>query len=193
MQLGTGALAILYSYQFPAIFFGAFFLGETVVIPAAFLAGESILSLHFIFWVALLGTVVADTLCFFAGPHLFRFAHRFRWVEARSEKVLGHLQTVYADQPLRTLLISKFVYGTLFLTVIYLSQKMTFIRFFLVNLGGTLLWLIAVVAVGYLAGRSIINLTPIFTDAKYVLLVVILLIIGARFGPTWVARHMPKK
>ena len=193
MNFSTTTLAFLYAYQFPVLFFGAVFLGETVIIPAAFLTGEGIFSLGFVFWSAFFGTIVADTLCFAAGPALFRFVHSFSFVQKRSERVLAHLADVYANRPFNTLLISKFVFGTRFLTVIYLSQKLSPVRFFFANLGSAALWLGTVVAVGYLAGRSIVNLLPFLSDATYILIVIVILVLGTRFGPAWFAKRLPPK
>lgn len=191
MHIGTTTLAILYAYEFPALFFGGFFFGETVIIPAAFLAGQDILSLTEVFWVTYLGTIIADTLWFFAGPPLFRFAHRFEWIAKRSESVLMKVETLYANQPFRALLVSKFVYGTRILTIIYLSfRKISAVRFLVVNLLGTFVWLLAIVAIGWLAGKSIINLIPVLSDLKYVLLIIVALIVIIKFAPTWFQKRI---
>lgn len=190
MHIGTTTLAMLYAYEFPALFFGGFFFGETVIIPAAFLAGQDILSLQEVFWVTFLGTVIADTLWFIAGPPLFRFAHRFEWIAARSESVLKRVKDLYADQPFRALFVSKFVYGTRILTVIYLSfERVSAVRFLIVNLASTFLWLVAIVAIGWLAGKSIVNLIPFVSDVTYALLVVAVLIVGFKLAPLWLQKH----
>ena len=194
MNIGTTTLALLYAYEFPALFFGGFFFGETVIIPAAFLAGEGILSLSSVFWVTFLGTIVADTIWFFVGPTLFRFAHRFAYVQTRSEGMMNRLETLYANKPFRALLVSKFVYGTRILTVLYLSlEKISAIRFLLINLASTFVWLLGIVAIGWLAGKSIVNLIPVLSDLKYALLLVVLLIVALKVVPAWLRRRRLKK
>ena len=194
MPLATTTLALIYAYELPVLFFGGFFFGETVIIPAAFLAGEGVLSLYSVFWITFLGTIVADAIWFFAGPSLFRFAHRFEWVQARSELAMNRLELLYANKPFRALLVSKFVYGTRILTVLYLSlEKVSGIRFLFLNLAGTFVWLFGVVIVGWLAGKSIVNLIPVFSDLKYALLLVIALIILLKVIPAWARRQKLKK
>src|SRR3990167_6818492 len=105
MHIGTTTLAILFAYKFPALFFGGFFLGETVIIPAAFLAGQNILSLSEVFWLTFLGTVSADVLWFLVGPFLWKVAHRFETISTKSEAVLKRLDELYANQPFRALLV----------------------------------------------------------------------------------------
>jgi len=186
MHIGTTTLAILFAYKFPALFFGGFFLGETVIIPAAFLAGQNNLSLSEVFWLTFLGTVSADVLWFLVGPFLWKVAHRFETISTKSEAVLKRLDELYANQPFRALLVSKFIYGTRFLTVIYLSlERVSAIRFLVMNFLSTLLWLITIVAIGWLAGKSIVNLLPIISDVKYALLLIVLLIIGLKLAPIW--------
>lgn len=186
MHIGTTTLAILYAYGFPALFLGGFFFGETVIIPAAFLAGQNILSTPEVFWLAFLGTVCADVLWFFTGPFIWKFAHRFETISKRSEAILKRLDELYANQPFRALLFSKFIYGTRFLTVVYLSlERVSALRFLVMNFFSTLLWLVTIVAIGWLAGKSIVNILPIIADVKYALLVVVLIIIGLKLVPIW--------
>lgn len=186
MHIGTTTLAILYAYEFPALFFGGFFFGETVIIPAAFLAGQDILSLTEVFWITYLGTVIADTLWFLAGPFVWRFLHRFKGISTRSESVMARLDLLYANLPFRALLVSKFVYGTRILTIIYLSlEKVSTVRFLIMNLLSTFIWLVAIVGIGWLAGKSIFNIIPFISDIKYALLVIALLIVGLKLAPLW--------
>ena len=186
MHIGTTTLAILFAYKFPALFFGGFFLGETVIIPAAFLAGQNILSLSEVFWLTFLGTVSADVLWFLVGPFLWKVAHRFETISTKSEAVLKRLDELYANQPLRALLVSKFVFGTRFLTVIYLSfERVSALRFLVMNFLSTLLWLTTIAALGWLAGESIINLLPIISDVKYAFLFIVLLVIALKLAPIW--------
>ncbi|HCB35532.1 MAG: hypothetical protein A2W52_00190 [Candidatus Taylorbacteria bacterium RIFCSPHIGHO2_02_49_25] len=186
MHIGTTTLAILFAYKFPALFFGGFFLGETVIIPAAFLAGQNILSLSEVFWLTFLGTVSADVLWFLVGPFLWKVAHRFETISTKSEAVLKRLDELYANQPFRALLVSKFVFGTRFLTVIYLSfERVSALRFLVMNFLSTLLWLTTIAALGWLAGESIINLLPIISDVKYAFLFIVLLVIALKLAPIW--------
>ncbi|MEK7087705.1 MAG: VTT domain-containing protein [Patescibacteria group bacterium] len=190
MHIGTTTLAILSAYELPALFFGGFFFGETVIIPAAFLSGQGVFSLAEVFSITFLGTIIADALWFFAGPPLFRFAHRFEWIAARSEATLKRIDALYANQPFRALLVSKFVYGTRVLTVIYLSfRRISALRFLAANLLGTFVWLAAIVVIGWLAGKSIVNLIPFVSNATYALLIVLLLIVGFKLAPLWLQKR----
>ncbi len=62
---------VLTTYQLPAIFFGSFFFGETVILTAAFLGGQNIWSVESVFWLSLAGTIAADSLWFLFGQKLF--------------------------------------------------------------------------------------------------------------------------
>src|SRR3989344_6112655 len=194
MNLGTTTLAILTAYQFPAIFFGVSVFSETIIIPGSFIAGQGIWAVDSVFWIAYLGTVISDMAWFFVGPSIFRFAHRFERITKRSEAVMKRLDTLYAGRPFRVLLMSKFIYGTRILTIIYLSlEKISAVKFLVSNLLGTFVWLSAVVAVGWLAGRSIINLMPMLSDVKYAILIIVILVVGFEFIPKWLQKKKVEK
>ena len=130
----------------------------------------------------------------FRGRIFGRFAHRFERITKRSEAVMKRLDTLYAGRPFRVLLMSKFIYGTRVLTIIYLSlEKISAIKFLVSNLLGTFVWLSAVVAVGWLAGRSIINLMPMLSDVKYAILIIVILVVGFEFIPKFLQKKKEEK
>ena len=194
MDFSTTTLALLQTYHFPIVFLGGVFFGETVIVPAAFLAGEGLLSVTLVSIAAYLGTIISDMAWFYVGPPLFAYAHRFQKISEKSEVVLARIQDIYADRPMRALVVSKFVFGTRILTIIYLStKKISVFRFLSVNLVSTFLWLVAVVAIGFLAGKSIVNLLPFLSDVKYILLILVILVIGVRLAPGWLTKKLKKE
>lgn len=192
MNFSTTTLALLYVYQLPVVFFGSFFLGESVIIPAAFLSGEGIWSFSYVFVTAYIGTLLSDAVWFALGPRLFRFAHDFESIKRRSDAFLPKIEYL-GNRPFHLLLISKFIYGTRILTIIYLSKKVSILLFTLYNLVGTFLWLAAVMTVGFLAGKSVINLLPIFTDVKYLAAGIVVLVIGVNIFNRWIRKRFEKR
>jgi membrane protein DedA with SNARE-associated domain len=117
---------------------------------------------------------------------VLKFSHRFEHISKRSEALLKRLDELYANQPFRALLVSKFIYGTRFLTVVYLSlERVSALRFLVMNFLSTFLWLVSIVAIGWFAGKSIFNLIPIISDVKYALLFIVLLVISLKLAPIW--------
>lgn len=192
MDIASTTFALLQTYELPVVLLGAFFLGESVLIPAAFLAGQGMWSLTEVFIVAYVGTLLSDAVWFWFGPRIFAFAHGFEAVKKKSDIFLPKIEHL-GNQPFHLLLVSKFVYGTRILTIIYLSKRVTTLAFTLYNLLGTFLWLLAVMLVGYLAGKSIVNLLPIFSDAKYLALGILILIVAINLGNALMRKRFEKR
>ena len=92
------------------------------------------------------------------------------------------------------MLFIKFLYGTRILTILYLStQKLQLSTFLLWNAIGTLLWLVVMISIGWLAGNSVINIIPYVDKAEYAAAILLLLIILVRFGTQWLSKRITKK
>src|SRR3989344_7628269 len=154
---------LLTTYQLPAIFIGAFFFGETVILAAAFLAGQGIWSVESVFWLSLAGTVASDSLWFLLGLTFFKFTKRWEKFQDKYKLFLAKLEKITGQKPFLSLLFIKFLYGTRILTIIYLSiRKIHFGRFLIFNTVGTILWLFVMIGVGWLVGQGIVNASLIF-------------------------------
>src|SRR3989338_1990807 len=192
MDIASTTLSLLYAFELPIVFLCALFLGESVLIPAAFLTGQGIWSFTEVFILAYIGTLLSDAVWFAVGPKIFAYAHEFETIKKRSDVFLPKIEHL-GNRPFHLLLVSKFVYGTRILTIIYLSRRVKAATFTLYNMATTFLWLIVIMLIGYLAGKSIVNLMPIFTEVKYLALGIIALIACVHFGNNWIRRRFEQR
>ncbi len=187
-------LALLTAYHLPAIFLGSFFFGETVIISAAFLAGQGLFSPMTVFWLSLLGTVASDSLWYLFGQKLLTIFHRWDTYKRNSEKVLAALESITGKQAFLSLLFIKFLYGTRILTIIYLSmRRMGFWFFTGMNTVGSIIWLVVLIPLGYLAGKSVADLLPLLHRVEYGALFLILVLLVFRFGTAWLSKKITKE
>ncbi len=171
------------------IFFGTFFLGETIILAAAALAAQG----HFSVWSVVvwsyLGTVISDGGWFL----LARPAARYLKSGARRErydKVLAWLDRRFGARPERSLLFIKFVYGTRIATIVYLSLRRIGLWVFLrLNGLGTAMWLSVVVTVGWMAGKGIGSLSPELSKVEYLLPVILIVGLCLRELVKWTSRR----
>lgn len=193
MEISATIFELLSIYQLQAIFWGAFFFGETVVIAAAFLAAQGLWSIHNVFWLSLVGTIVADSLWFFLGQHLFKHK-RLEKHRQKHQSALSKLETLAGEKPFLALLFIKFLYGTRILTIIYLSmRKVKFSLFLLFDTIGAIIWLFVILGIGWLAGKGIVNMLPLFKKIEYILLVLVIILILFKLGTTWISKKILKK
>ncbi len=194
MHLDDTIISLLSSYQLPAILIGAFFLGETVIIPAAFLAAQGFWSLINVFWLALAGTLMSDALWFLFGRRILLFFHKWEKYQKQSARLLKALEKISGQRSFLALLFIKFFYGTRILTIMYLSvRQVRFFTFLFFDTIGTMLWLAVILSIGWLAGKSMINLAPFLNKFEYAVLFLILVIIIFRFGTTWLRKKITKE
>ncbi|KKT86899.1 MAG: hypothetical protein UW86_C0015G0003 [Microgenomates group bacterium GW2011_GWA1_Microgenomates_45_10] len=187
-------ISLLSTYQLPAIFLGAFFFGETVILTAAFLAGQGTWSIESVFWLSLAGTVISDSLWFLLGQTFFKFTKRWEKYQDQYQTFLIKLEKITGQRPFLSLLFIKFLYGTRILTILYLSiREVRFFTFLLFNTVGTILWLLVMISVGWLVGRGATNITDVFYKVEYALTALVLLIVFFKIMTTWLSKKIVKQ
>ncbi len=187
-------ISLLTTYQHFAIFIGAFFFGEIVIVTAAFLAGQGVWSLGTVFVLALFGTVISDSIWFFFGQAILRFIQR--WKKGRKEVETLKMAEVplKKNTPFFVLLFIKFLYGTRILTIIYLSsRKLNFWLFLLFDTLGTTLWLIVMLAIGWGVSQGTYQWSPLLQQTEYVISILALTLIGTHFFIVWISKKITKK
>ena len=193
MNIDAETTRLLVSFRGPAIFLGAFFFGETVIIAAAFLAAQGLWSMGDVFWLALTGTVLADVVWFLFGQRILQLFRRKENNREQGARLLVTLEKITGQRPFLSLLFIKFLYGTRILIIMYLSIRKIGLRMFTIfDSLGTVVWLGVVMAIGWLAGKSIINLAPDLNRVEYATLILVLLIIGFRMGTLWLSKKISK-
>ena len=181
---------MLIQYQFLALFAGAVFFGETVILMASFLAAQGSWSVWNVFWIALVGTIVSDCVWFLLGDWIM---HResFQKHQAKYERLVMKLDKKIGNRPYLSLLIIKFLYGTRILTIIYLSfRKIKFWQFLVFDFLGTSFWLVIVMAIGWLAGKGYTQVIEIFHSIGYGLSALILFFILYRIVNVWISKKV---
>ena len=187
-------MTLLIDHQFPAIFLGAVFLGETIILSAAYLAGQGMWSITTVFWLAMLGTVLSDVAWFLFGQSIFSATKRWREKQLSSERLLKKLESITGSRPFLALLFIKFLYGTRILTIVYLSaRKIRPWKFIFFDTLGTIIWLVVMLTVGWLAGRGVSNIISVVDKTEYALLVLVVIIILYRVITVWTEKRLIKK
>lgn len=187
-------MGLLAAYKLSALFIGSFLFGETAIIAASFLAAHGFWSLATVFGVSLAGTLASDVVWFFLGGKIMAFLRRFKWYKEHSARLLAALEKMSGQRPFFLLFFIKFLYGTRVLTIMYLShRKIRFSIFFLFDLLGTVVWLAAMMVVGWLAGQGATNFAPMLSSLEYTLPLIIVVALALKYGATWLTKKMTKE
>lgn len=172
-----GILQFLNTYQLLAVFAGAFFLGESVILIAFFLTSQGLLVPAEVFAISLIGTVSSDSLWYVLGKQHDRLEKKSRTYANRFERIRT-LVTSFSHSPARVLLFIKFFYGTRVLIILYLAATGTpFRTFLLYNSIGTIIWLLVLILLGSLLGIGYATIPAIYQSVEYGALFVLIGII----------------
>lgn len=189
--MGDVIINYLQAYQLPAIFAGSFFFGETVVISAAFLAGQKLWSVYNVFWLCFLGTIISDSMWFFLGKKFEQKIDKHEKHGSRYKKVIAKINRIVGDRIFLALLFIKFLYGTRILTIFYITtRKVSFWKFTIFNSIGTTIWLVVIIGAGYLAGKGTANYLGSLSQIKYVALALVIFILLFRVIDKWTEKKV---
>lgn len=186
-------LETLSTYQLPAILLGSILFGETVIITAAFLSAQGYWSPVIVFVLSLIGTISSDIVWFILGKYSVEWLRKWNWYKTQEEKIMQKAKYLKGSQPWLALLFIKFLYGTRIIMMVYFSiQKIPIRKILVYNIIGTTIWLIVMIAIGWLAGKSIINLTSYVNRLEYIIPVLIAVLIVYKGVTTWLTQRVQK-
>lgn len=158
---GFSSVLVLHPYVF--IFIGLLIGGETVLLPAIYLAITGTLSLSYVTAIMLVSTVISDILWYYVGLGSVPFLSR-RTIKPRVQQAVTGLSRVFQRNDAYVLFMSKFIYGTrIAAQVLCGMHKMNFRRYLVVNTAGVLALMAAYALVVY----SVIETVDAVGSAKY--------------------------
>lgn len=186
-------ISLLITYQFPAIFLGSVIFGETIILAAAFLAGQGMWSIYTVFWVTFLGTISSDCVWFYFGRRLSKKSDEWQEKQAKYKKLLAFLERLTHGRAFLSLLFIKFLYGTRIITIMYLSiHKLRFRTFLLFNAIGTFFWLLVMVALGWYASKKVGTDIPDIKKFQYGATLLFAFLILTRIGGVYLKKRLEK-
>ena len=145
--------AILARYGLPALFLGAGFEGETVVVAGGLLAQRGIVSLPAAMAATAAGSFVADQLFFLAGRRLggWRPVDRLR-----RNPLFARALAMLERHPVGFIFAFRFIYGFRTISPFAIGTSAVPARLFLaVNMVAAAIWASLFTLLGYLAGHQV--------------------------------------
>jgi membrane protein DedA with SNARE-associated domain len=139
------------------LFFGLLIGGESILVPALYLAVASKLSVVCVIGLALVATVISDTVWYFIGYYL---THQrvARILGPKRELVLERFSKFFSGRKYLIVYLSKFIYGTRIIAQVLAGvYRINFWRYQLVNIAGIFslnALLLALVYIGHQSTRA---------------------------------------
>lgn len=174
-----------------AVFIGALFEGETILVLGGLFAHQGQLSLAGVLFAALVGTIIGDGFWFMVGRYRFpRFIHSKDWFIKLSRRPIGLVN----QNPKMLALTMRFMYG--FRTLIPLGLGLSDIKtghYFFYHFLGSVLWVGAYGSVGYFFGAILEQIFGRIRHFELILIAVAVLFVVGFFGMSQVIRRQLEK
>ena len=182
-----------YSYVVP--FLGALIGGEETILVITTLSAQGIIPFWVVAVFSFLGTVVSDTLWFFVGKTpLYGKLISLSSFKNGYSRLVRMMDTVFHGNFFMALLVTKFLYGTRIVTIMYISKKdLSFLFFTIYNSLTTIIWLSVILTIGWFAGKGVSVLLKVTENIQIVAVVVIVFIAAFYILRIWINKVIVKK
>ena len=149
------------------IFASMIFEGEIFLFTAAFLAAQGFLDTGATFLALFAGVMMGDSLWYLLG---YKINHSNKRLSRWLIKATGRFDDHLLKKSLRTIFISKFIYGVHHLVLARAGVlKIKFKEFFKDDLIANLAWIFLIGGLGYLSGASFVFVKHYLKFAEYLL------------------------
>jgi len=160
MHILIAFVAFLESSKYVLIALGSFFEGSAVMMATGLLWHTGVVSFWFAYAMLLAGDILSDMMWYFIGffggrPFFGKWGHLMGVTPEIFEKVERRFHRYH----MRILIFSKLTMGLGLATVILSVAGMlriSFVRYFLINLIGGFIWVFSLMSIGYFFGNVLI-------------------------------------
>jgi len=141
---------------YAVLFFALLLGGETVLVPAVYLALLGKLNLWGLAGVASLATMLSDSAWYWVGRILpAEKVGRIRWLGRRWPQMFSYAAGLFKRHGLKAIFFSKFIYGTRIAAQMLAGvARLGYYRYSIVNLVSVLVWLGFIVGIGLVIDHS---------------------------------------
>ncbi len=176
-------------YPYSISYFGTFFGGEEVILFLAGLSAYGYINFWALFFFCLIGTMSSDCLVFFLART--RIVNKIRtWKNAAGgyEKFVHVMGKTIKNNTFLSLLITKFLYGTRIITIVYFSrERLAFRKFFAYNIVVVGVWLSLILPIGWLGGKGLGLFAAIFKDIQLGIFLILIAAIIVYITRRWIS------
>ena len=120
------------------------------------------------------------------GLFFLKFTRQWLLYKNAYNKLSAFVDKITYNKPFLALLFMKFLYGTRFLIIIYIAMRQVKLKTFLFyDIIGTIIWLLVIIPIGWLAGKGAYNIIPIYKNIGYSIFILILSFVIFKLISRW--------
>ncbi len=183
-------LGLLQQHQYIFLFAGIVIGGETVLIPAVYLAVIGVFNFIPLIIITIIATAVSDSAWYMLGRILAIEKIKTLKMFQRRKELFNKATVLFDRHGLRLLFFSKFVYGSRIITQVLCGVSgIGYVRYIIVNTLGIVTWLTAILAVGAAIGGSLDTLRIVAHRGELLFILFFIIVI---FLHVWTKKIMNK-
>lgn len=168
-------IELLIDYKYIAFFIGMFIGGDIVLITAIYLATRNQFDIRLLIVIAYVATILSDLVWYYIGKKV-SWEKLTNYLEKKRDLV-SHVSRFMEKHGFKTILYSKFIYGTRTITQIVAGhQHMKLPSYTVANTIGTVAYILLLVVLGYVFKISTQNIQAIIHNGGVVLAVFVIAI-----------------
>lgn len=173
-------LALLTTYGYVAVFLGAMFEGEIVVMLSGMFAQQGYLSLPLVILLVQIAAVLNDGMWFLIGRYRVpKKLYEKEWFQKLAKRPMGFIN----DRPEILALTMRFMYGFRSLIPLGLGlSNLSAPKFFVFHGIGTLAWSLSLCAVGYFFGTMLETLFGRIRYPELLMVAVVVIMVTVFFS-----------
>ncbi len=170
---------VLSTYGWIITYCASVLWGDATILTLAFISAQGTFPIWIVFVFGFLGTLTGDCLWFLLTKlNFWKKVKRWNKFYDKYKKIDERIQRLGKRSDLTVLIITKFLYGTRILTIIYVGlKKISFRKFLLYDGIATVFWIIAMAGIGYATGKGFQIILNVFKNVQLALALLIVIII----------------
>lgn len=174
MHLNIHALIIKYGYL--ALFIGCVAEGETFILLGGISVHEGLLQFNNVILTAITGSIVGDQVLYWIGK---KYGIYILYYFRSHKKKINRAKKLIKNYPSFFIIAIRFIYGfRLIGPIIIGTSKLKAIKFFILNVTGSVIWAITFVTLGYYFGNFLLPyLYKLSNNIEYLLLILITIVV----------------
>ncbi len=181
--------------QYLIVFLGAAFGGEIAMISLSFLLAQGVFSFYPFVLVCFIGTYSSDIMWFLLGrTETINKIFTHKYTNNTVSMIIEAVHKVSKGSAFIALLLANFMLASRVILIMYVSKmKLNFVKFLYYEFIAVILWMIAVISIGYVSGLGFTYLSNVLDSIYFGIGFVLLIMVVFVFIQIWLKKRLEKQ
>ena len=182
-------LPYLETYALQLYFLAGLFTGEGGIILLMVLVVEGSVPFWPMILLFLLGAFVIDNIVYFIATRMLSKLNKWKIISKGSEKLGSFIDKYVKGEEFYAILIAKFIQGTNFVLLVYLSiERLSYKKYIKYDIISLAIWAVVMTIIGWTVGQGFVIVLTIFKSIQLAIIFLILIFVILHFSQKWIRK-----